>query len=219
MEFNSFSDKEHFKGFLDSMFRVLHDKKLDNLIIDIRDNGGGNSELGDMLFQYISPVPFQQYGKTIVKISDIVKQKYPAYNKFPNGIQVFASDDTALIPWDEAKGITLIPLEENPLRYTGHVWLLTSHYTFSSATDFSWAFQQFKMGTIVGEETGGEAVCFGDIIVMTLPNTKFRYCCSYKKFHNYGATDADTHGTIPDYQVPARDAMRFTLDLIEKQRQ
>ena len=91
-----------------------------------------------------------------------------------------------------------------------------SHYTFSSASDFSWAFKYFKVGTVIGEETGGMAVCFGDIITPKLPNSKLFYSISWKKFYNYGATDDNVHGTLPDYYIEAEKALDFTIDLITR---
>ncbi len=206
IEFNSFDGIERFAVFIDSAFTVIKKNHIHDLIIDIRKNGGGNSRIGDEFFQYISPVPFRQFGKTTVKISDRVRQYNKTYNNWdmtePNGIQT--TDNAGLVK-----------LRKNKLRFTGNVWLLTSNYSFSSAADFAWTFRYFKMGTIVGEETGGVAVCFGDIIDQTLPNSGINYTVSYKKFYNYGATDTDNHGTIPDYIVPAEKAMEAALELIE----
>jgi hypothetical protein len=206
IEFNQFTDFDKFKVFLDSTFQVLQKENIENLIIDIRANGGGNSSLGDELFQYISPVPFAQFGKTIVKYSDIQKQYAKAENNRevtnPNGIEIYNEN------------MKLIELRENHLRYKGNVYLLISHSTFSSGASFSWAFKYFKMGTVVGEETGGMAVCFGDVISQKLPNTGLYYGTSYKKFYQYGATDDNIHGTLPDYEVKAEKALDFTIDLI-----
>ena len=209
IEFNSFSDLDRFKLFLDSTFQVLQEENIGNLIIDIRENGGGNSLLGDELFQYISPVPFAQWGKGIVKYSDVQKQYHKTNYDYevtnPNGLEAFDAN-------------TLIELKENSLRYKGNVYLLISHSTFSSAASFSWAFQYFKMGTVIGEETGGLAVCFGDIITSKLPNSGLFYCISHKKFYQYGATDDNTHGTLPDYNVEAEKALDFTIDLITRKK-
>ena len=105
--------------FLDSTFQVLQNENIENMIIDIRKNGGGNSVLGDEMFQYISPVPFVQFGKTIVKYSDIQKQVYKEmYNRDvtnPNGVEIY-NENTELIK-----------LRENNLRYKGNIFLLISH--------------------------------------------------------------------------------------------
>jgi len=209
IEFNQFTDFDKFKVFLDTTFQILQKENIGNLIIDIRKNGGGNSSLGDELLQYISPEPFAQFGKTIVKYSDIQKQVYKSYGREitnPNGIEIY----------NEKR--TLIELRENPFRYKGNVYLLISHSTFSSAASFSWAFKYFKMGTVIGEESGGMAVCFGDVISLKLPNTGLFYGCSFKKFYQYGATDDNIHGTLPDYDVEAEKALDFTIDLITQRK-
>ena len=196
-------DNKTFAQFLDSTFRVMQKEKIENLIIDIRENGGGSTMFGDFLFQYISPSPFQQFGKVIVKYSKIQKQvnRYIFGLKFPNGTTHTFKNK-------------LIKLRKNELRYKGNIFLLTSHYTFSAGASFSWAFKYFKMGTVIGEETGGLAVTFGDVITQKLPCTEIVYRISYKKFYQYGATDKDTHGTLPDYDVKAENAMDFAIDLI-----
>ena len=100
IEFNACWNLDRFTLFLDSAFKVLQKEDIGNLIIDIRRNGGGDSDLGDELFQYISPVPFAQFGKTIVRYSDKMKQAYKNYGweppKNPNGIEVYG-EDTELI--------------------------------------------------------------------------------------------------------------------------
>ena len=209
IDFKRFQGLEEFKLFLDSAFQVLQQENIGNLIIDIRENGGGDSKLGDELFQYISPVPFAQFGKTIVNFSDIQKQYYKDnYNREvtnPNGIEILNENPE------------LIELRENKLRYNGDIYLLISHYTFSSAASFSWAFKYFNMGTVIGQESGGLAVCFGDIITQKLPNTGLYYGASHKKFYQYGATEENDHGTLPDYTVPKEKALDFTIDMITKE--
>ncbi len=209
IDFVSFVDLKKFKHFLDSVFTIVNEKNIQNIIIDIRRNGGGNSALGDEFFQYISHVPFSQFGKTMVKYSDrqhdFYESKKSVRKKQPNGIHTHEADST-----------NLIKLRKSKLRFNGQVYLLTSHYSFSSAADFAGAFQHFKMGTIVGEETGGLKVCFGDVISQQLPNTKLFFGVSFKKFYLYGANDSDTHGVIPDIIVPADKAMDQTLKLIRE---
>lgn len=209
IDFRSFSDLSRFEVFLDSAFNEIKQQKINDLIIDIRKNGGGNSALGDELFQYISHVPFSQFGKVTIKISDRLKQKHNKDDKdfdVPNGIETFETDK-------------LIALRDNKLRYTGNIYLLTSNYTFSSATDFAWTFQYFKTGTIIGEETGGLIVCFGDILGQTLLNTKLKFGVSWKKFYGYGATDDNIHPVEPDHEIAAEQAMDYAIDLIKKKRE
>lgn len=207
IDFRQFVQLDRFAKFLDSTFTRIKKLNLKNLIIDLRNNGGGNSELGDELFQYISKVPFKQFGETTIKTS---KQKKEFYKS------MYKTDDTCALGIVTMQSGELIKLRNNDLRFDGNVYVLQSHYTFSSAASFTWAFKHFGMGEIAGEESGGLAVCFGDIIIQKLPYSKFSYTVSHKKFYHYGATDDNIHGTIPDYEVPAASAMNFTIELIQK---
>lgn len=209
IDFLRFQDQERMRAFLDSAFTLIHEKGISDLIIDIRQNGGGQSRVGDEFFQYISPVPFQQFGGVIVRVSQRMKDYYfNSYNfQHPDSIGIRTSFENSLIE-----------LRENPLRFDGNIILLTSNFSFSSAAGFSWAFKYFEMGTIVGEETGGLAVCFGDVIPQFLNHSGQQIGVSHKKFYQFGATDENTHGTIPDYEVPANEAMDFAVKKILEKR-
>lgn len=201
MEFNAFANPDKMKVFLDSMFTDFTAKGVKNLIIDVRQNSGGNSLVGDEVFQYISPVPFKQFGKTVVRISPLAKKTYSN----------FADKSEEFEYYEEGKPEDL---RKNPLRCAGkmNIYLLTSAYTFSSASSFTWAFQYFKMGKIVGDETGGAIACFGDMLGYTLANTKSELGISFKKFYLYGVKDDIVRGVIPDIKVPANKALDHVLD-------
>jgi len=81
IDFRQFVELETFTKFLDSTFTCIKNHKITNLIIDLGNNGGGNSKLGDELFQYISKVPFKQFGQTTIKTSKQQKEFYKSeYN-------------------------------------------------------------------------------------------------------------------------------------------
>lgn len=225
IDFNDFSYLSMFKIFTDSIFEQINEKNIDNLIIDLRNNGGGNSELGDELFQYISQTPFTQYEKSEMKISQQLKSLWENYY-FPQGIidsselNVVLSipNDTIINPLDyfSAEGEEdLIQLREIANRFTSNVYLLISNYTFSSATDFAWCFKHYNMGTVIGEETGGWGLCYGDNVYAELPNSRIGINVSCQLFYNIGATKNSTHGVMPDYEIKSEDALKYALDIIE----
>lgn len=49
MNFDACQDVNGMKAFADSMFTVLREKGIKNLVIDVRYNGGGNSNVGDVI--------------------------------------------------------------------------------------------------------------------------------------------------------------------------
>ena len=215
IDFRFFNDENAFKNFLDSSFNIIRKEKITNLIIDIRENGGGNSKLGDQLLQFISKNKFTQFVKTIIKYSQIQKNFFKAncetdstncetynYLKEQKNGKTETFDDQKLI-------------EPNSNIFNGEVYLLTSLKTFSSASTFAQCFKHYKLGTIVGEETGGWIVAYGDKITTTLPISKLSLTISQKKFYTVGATDKDLHGIIPDIKVKSENALDFVLKKID----
>jgi hypothetical protein len=100
----------------------------DALIIDLRQNGGGNGEMVQLLSTYLMAAGDP------VQLNDM-------YSRPSNFTRQFWA-----LPW--------VP---GP-RYTGKdVYLLTSKFTFSAAEEFCYDLKNLKRVTIVGETTGGGA--------------------------------------------------------------
>jgi len=112
-------------------------------VIDIRNNGGGNSELGDRLLNYISSKPYRQVDRMEIKASREMKTyfrkrhvRWYMYPVVPLAVfhkrarhYFFARPGKIQVV--EMKRLQT-PKNEK-LRFKGDSYLLTSHYTFSSA--------------------------------------------------------------------------------------
>lgn len=203
MNFDACMDVKGMQAFADSMFTTLRQQGIKNLIIDVRYNGGGNSNVGDVLLKYISPKPFAQYGKTLVKVT-------------PKTIALTANrydkPDTHIIPEDPASRHQPLPEAQ---RFGGNVYLLISHTTFSSAASFAWAFKEAGCGTVIGEETGGMSVHYGDVIGFKLPNSGLSVNVSHKRFWLPGADENNIHGVMPDITSPQENALETALECIQ----
>lgn len=204
MNFDACMDVKGMEVFADSMFSTLRKQNIKNLIIDVRFNGGGNSNVGDVLLKYIAPKPFAQYGKTLVKVT-------------PTTIALtgnrYEKPDTILYPENTASRHEPLPKSQ---RFNGKVYLLTSHTTFSSASSFAWAFKKFGCGTVIGEETGGMSVHYGDFISFALPNSRLEVNVSHKRFWQPGADENNIHGVIPDVICTQEEAIETALKHIAK---
>jgi Periplasmic protease len=194
------------------MFSDMKEKGIKNLIIDLRFNGGSSSRLRDMLLSYLTDKPFRQYSRVDVKISKQYRNR-KLWGDWP--------EDGSVVKYDTAEFIEPRP---DPLRFREDVYVLTSKYTFSSATDFATAVKNFGIGTIIGEETGGLPTCYGDNIYLTLPNSGIRCTVSCKYFVRPSGVD-DGRGVISDYEVKplsedlitGKDrVLELTLDLIRE---
>ncbi len=84
MDFRDFNDPNRMKVFADSMFTSLREKGIKNIVIDLRNNGGGDSQVGDVLFRYISRQPFKQMGKSLVRVTPTT-QRLMSNNQLSSG--------------------------------------------------------------------------------------------------------------------------------------
>lgn len=208
MDFRSFENQDKMKTFADSMFTTIRKRGIRDLIIDIRENGGGASTVGDILLQYFTPKPFIQMEKVLIRITPTTR-RLMWYGDMTPGIYYHVT------PEDKFHK----PLSREEGFYDGKVWLLTSNKTFSSAGSFAWAAQVFGASTLVGETTGGMNVAYGDVLGYNLPVSGITCGISYKRFWKHNADENDIHGAIPEYQVPKEEAMMKALQLIRESRQ
>ena len=128
--------------------------------------------------------------------------------------------------------ITFCPQAEAPgptrdAFFPGRIFLLVDGGTFSSASDFTAMFRDYRGRTILGSETGGLPVCFGDIVGFTLEHSGLRCCVSCKQFFGPKPRPGDDeHGVLPDipasgkplraYQDEADPVLAFTVNHIKQ---
>jgi hypothetical protein len=231
IDFRSMRDRSAFKSFLKQTFAQLKDEGIEYLIIDIRNNGGGDSRLGEMLLNYITDQPYSQFSGSDVKASKPVKQYFrdqiPAIFRwippslFPHSVykKIMPAEEGTVV---HIRGDLTNP-SRNALRFDGEVYVLIGPGTFSSATSFASAIKDHRIGTLVGEETGGLATTYGNNYTFTLPNTMLQGTVSLQKYIRPSGID-DGRGVLPDIEIIAeiddvverRDpVMEYVMDLIK----
>jgi hypothetical protein len=106
--FAHYRERERFYSFVDSAFKGIHEKKVGNLIIDLRDNMGGDPFCTTHLLSYIQSEPVRYFARV-----------YPDYEKFAEPIPM------AETPF---KGRLFILINEGGFSSTGHLCgVLKSH--------------------------------------------------------------------------------------------
>jgi carboxyl-terminal processing protease len=160
-------------------FEEAFDKVLgaQGLILDVRNNGGGNSTFGDSILSTLIDRPIKGFRwKT--------RQYLPMFRAF---------DQAEL--WFEGSPGTLEP--SGGKHYGGPVVVLTGPATGSAAEDFVVVFQASGRGKVVGQRTNGST---GQILTMDLPGGGgFRVCtkwCSYPDGREFVGI-----GVIPDVEI------------------
>ncbi|MEJ5229632.1 MAG: S41 family peptidase [Pseudothermotoga sp.] len=219
---NTFSSsyEEDLKQFIKQSFEQLKSKGAKNLIIDLRKNGGGSSQLGEYLYSFISDKPYRMYAEVHVRYSDDAIKKLKIFDPILLFRVKVLNQQTIVSKNDFKKP------KKNDLLFNGDVFVLVGPQTFSAATDFAAMVKDLAVATIVGEETGGLASCYGDVLTLTLPNTKLNLGISFKYFLRCGGFD-DKRGVLPDIIVYADQqatvkgidqAVQAVLDLLNSEK-
>jgi hypothetical protein len=216
IELRGFHNSAQYKDFLEKTFRQLKAKITANLIIDIRQNPGGNTSAGDVFLDYLTDKPFRQYEEYRIKASAQVMGLPYIKEHLPDDVKIGA----VVTPPSSFRKPKDNP---NTLRFNGRKFVLIGQVTFSAANAFASAVKCFNIATLIGEETGGTTTCYGDIFRIDLPNSGLSAACSMKYFVEAGGKP-DGRGVLPDYEVKQKPedtakgvdtVLQFTLNLIK----
>ena len=203
MTINSFS-KGHLNSFFKRSFRELHKNNVQNLVIDIRANGGGD------INNYVTLAKFLR--KTTFKVADTAYSKSKNFRPYTRHITsgFFNNIGLLFLSHKETDGNyhfgfwerhTFTPKRRN--HFDGDVYVLTNGLTFSASTLFCNAVKGESNVTLVGEETGGGWYGNSGIMIpdIKLPNTKLRVRLPFFRIVQYHHIAEKGTGVIPDVYV------------------
>lgn len=208
-------------------FKLIHQKQVKTLILDMRHNSGGDLRIATQLLSYLADRPFE-----IIKD---VKSRLPnpAINTFDKYFDASITDGFVLgfepgyqegawyhIEPKPAFGKLYGPFLLNKAdHFTGKLLVLIDGATFSSAALFTAALKaQREDVTFVGRETAGnEEGCNGVTVQkLTLPNTKVVVGFPWMRVVSVAKKSIVGRGLIPDYLVdysPADIVSQKDVDL------
>ncbi|NVJ99587.1 MAG: hypothetical protein HWE25_15670 [Alphaproteobacteria bacterium] len=209
IEVNLMRDAQAFNAFASDAFSQIRQRGINLLVIDFRNNEGGDSAIGDTLAHYLTSKPMREW-QSLIKVSDQFKDHFaddigddPALQQAlsaPNGSLVSEPDTTANKKRPSPGQL-----------FDGEVRLLTSGYTYSSASMFAGIFKCDNLGVIVGQPTGQATNFFGELTQMTLSNSGLNFLVSMKEFRAPCEVSM-TEGVQPDILLPNDvDALQTVL--------
>lgn len=188
-----------FPTFFQKSFIQISQNKSKSLIIDLRGNRGGQTELGPLLLSYLFQSPISQYRKIA---TNPVKFKYLQIPKdFVESIKTDGlkeqTDGSFLDQNPEAIKVS----EPN---FQGNVYVLQDGLSFSVAADVVAILRHKKRAIFLGEESGGTygGNTSGWDANLTLPNSKLRIRMPLVAY--YSAVENDfplNRGVAPDYSL------------------
>lgn len=156
---------EGYEKSVTDFFKNVIEQNINKVVLDLRDNGGGNSHVMYPFLQHL-PVKFIREFEVQLKYSEEASNQNGYEQK--SGKEAFAGR-----------------LHKNVIKeptFNGELYVLVNNRTFSAATDFATIIHDNSLGIVVGEPTGGAPSAFGDLILVDVPNSKFILAVSHKEF-------------------------------------
>ena len=201
------------------IFKKLNQDSIQNLILDLRSNGGGLSQdyiagfFTDSSYVYES---LQYKGKTRLN------RHY---------CNPFNSQRLAVLTVRIASKFHKKPFEfktkPRKNRFKGQLYILTNGMTFSAASNLTSTLKEHSDAITIGEETGGSYLrCSSGGLILKLPNSKLKLRVNPIRFDNNVKMKETKGGVAPEYLVKPdmfwdskNDVqLKFALELISKKK-
>ena len=192
------------RKFYRQTFRYIRRAEINNVVLDIRSNGGGKIRLSTLLTKYVTRVNFKvadtsfAVTKTLRPYSKYVKES------FINNLGLFfltKKNKDGNYHFGHWERKLYKPKKAN--HYSGNLYVLTNGRTFSAAALFCNAVKGQPGVVLAGEETGGgwhgnNGILIPDII---LPNTHLKVRLPLFRLVQYKHPEKNGSGVTPDIYI------------------
>ena len=211
---NTFNEGK-LKRFFRRSFRKIKQQHIKNLVLDLRQNSGGNILSSTRLCQYLVDKPFH-VADTVLAYTRSFPYKKNIRPWFVYWMSMHFSgrrSNDGYIHFRYFEKHHFKP--KKSLHFNGDVYLVTGGYTFSAAALATSTLKGQKNVTVVGEETGGGA--YGNsamhLPTIILPNTGVRVTLPLYRLVLDVHRPKNGRGIFPDVEVdPSSENIRKGVD-------
>jgi len=209
-----------FDMFLKEMFQAIGTNKITTLVIDVRDNGGGDSNLCDVLLSWLKPYKEIKTQTFSIRFSNLWKQHYPIlateYEKSfaDNGISFELGDlyeSTFILNLLKREKESSISNKINEYFvknvdvdkiFKGNIIFIQNSKTFSSAGLLITEAVDNNIGVVIGDKSSYRPCSYGDLLPWELPNTGTKGFVSHKIFNRPNIDKCDELSLNPQIYLP-----------------
>lgn len=197
-------DNATFLTFVDEAFQNFLEHNATDLVIDLRQNPGGDNSFSDPMLAWFADEPFRFYSEFLIRSSDEAAAS--------NAARLDAQGDPQSVSARFARSYDEVPRGEvfdfdlpyaqprDGKRFTGRVVALVNRHSFSNAVNVAAIIQDYEFGLIAGEKTSDMATTFGSMEQFTLSRTGINV--GFPKAHIIRPSGARTpDGVAPDWPI------------------
>lgn len=219
--FSPLSGKKYAKAIRQS-FLTVNQNNINNLVIDLRGNGGGSSAWVEYLYSFLDDNGYNTPDNVIGRNSELAKNRNRIFH---TGIaqliiKIFYRKDEDVISYQR---ISKLPFgaqdtvyfqkptkQKDAYIYRGKSYLLINGLTASAGVDFTHAFKSKNRGEIVGEQClGPETGTWGNPSLYTMPETGVRMTISTIRYNYDRSFRYESKAIEPDHPVGTQPSDLF----------
>ena len=169
-----------FKDFVWELIDSLNNDNVENLIIDLRNNSGGNTTLGKQLMYFLTDKDtikgFANYAFTSEVYKKYFRKEYQGLEtKYPEGVP-----QRDLVPTNSGENLffeitnhtSKYFIQRNRPIFKGNIYILANYGTGSAAAMLTTLIQDNEIGTVIGTSVGNNPIGATTYTPMKLPKTK-----------------------------------------------
>ncbi|MFI1773252.1 S41 family peptidase [Thalassobellus citreus] len=215
MKIKAFGNR-NYKKFYKESFAKLDSAKTKNVIIDLRDNGGGRIAEIDYLYSYLTQENYQLITKSEVNSRFPMMKSFLSNGNSPIlkalGVLLVFEPLSLTVQYLNTKKIDdkiYFKMKYNkfrkpkPLNYKGNLYVLINGNSFSASSLISTHLKANKRAIFVGEETGGayNGCVAGFYKLYKLPTSKLKIRMGLMQIETLHKQNPDGYGIKPDVEI------------------
>lgn len=168
---------KNYAAFLDSVFTDLKNRNIQNLIVDVRENGGGNDPNDLLLYSYLTKRNFRENSSAFTLFNTVPLKKFyveEEEGEIADLEKDLKEEHTVLRDQKYYQNDRFNPIWiPKPNAYSGKIYLLISPFVASAGSLFASMVKSDEQTVVVGQETlGGYYGHTGHIpVIYKLPKT------------------------------------------------
>lgn len=189
---------EAMKAFLKEAFAAFETAGVENVLVDLRGNPGGDNSFSDPLIARFADRPFRFASQFNLRASAATKARYAKEKPAPGSLfeKMVAAEADAPNGSRYTLDLPLVePVKEG--RFKGRVRALINRQSYSNAVTVAAILKDYGFATILGEETADLATTYGSVEQFNLPNSKVQIFYP-KSYIVRPDGDETVHGVRPD---------------------
>ena len=197
-------DNASFKRFIDAAFESFIAAGARDLIIDLRNNPGGDNSFSDLMVAWFASKPFAFNSRFQIKVSEATtasnQKRLQTPGNDPTGISAVMAKAFQGVTPGTIIDFPVPQAQPRDQRFGGKVYALVNRHSYSNTVAIAATIQDDRFGVILGEETSDLATTFGAMERFSLPRSEL--AVGYPKALIVRPSgDLTPRGVVPDVAI------------------